>query len=91
MRKRIRACQCRNVGVYGAFDAAGTDPHKVLAAARAFARAELEGKHRYMPALHNDTDYPHVHLKVAAASCEIDGRRFNPRKPTSLNARNVRA
>ncbi|WP_340318229.1 relaxase/mobilization nuclease domain-containing protein [Rhizorhabdus argentea] len=59
---------------------AGTDALKVLAAARAFARIELDGKHRYMFALHDDTDHPHVHLTVAVAPCEAEGDRFNPRK-----------
>lgn len=58
----------------------GTDAGKVLAAARAFARVELEGRHRYMMALHDDTDHPHVHLTVAVAPCHPEGRRFNPRK-----------
>lgn len=59
---------------------AGTDAAKVLAAARAFARVELEGQHRYMLALHDDTDHPHVHLTVAVAPVEAGGARFNPRK-----------
>lgn len=59
---------------------AGTDPLKVMAAARAFARVEFDGKHRYMLALHDDTDHPHVHLTVAVAPCRADGERFNPRK-----------
>ncbi|RVT90324.1 relaxase/mobilization nuclease domain-containing protein [Sphingomonas crocodyli] len=59
---------------------AGTDAMTVLAAARAFARVELEGRHRYMLALHDDTDHPHVHVTVAVAPCELGGARFNPRK-----------
>lgn len=55
-----------------------TNADKVLAAARAFARLELEDRHKYVLALHRDTDHPHVHLTVAVAGA--DGVRFNPRK-----------
>ena len=57
---------------------AATDPDKVLSAVRAFARLELQDRHKYVLALHRDTDHPHVHVTVAAAGA--DGVRFNPRK-----------
>jgi hypothetical protein len=57
---------------------ADTDPDKVLSAVRAFARLELQDRHKYVLALHRDTDHPHVHVTVAAAGA--DGVRFNPRK-----------
>lgn len=55
-----------------------TNADKVLAASRAFARLELQDQHKYVLALHRDTDHPHVHLTVAVAGA--DGFRFNPRK-----------
>lgn len=55
-----------------------TNADKVMAAGRAFARLELQDRHKYVLALHRDTDHPHVHLTVAVAG--NDGVRFNPRK-----------
>ena len=60
----------------------GTDPDKVLGAARALAHAELSDNHDYVLALHTDTPRPHVHLTVQAEG--LDRTRFNPR-PVQLN------
>jgi len=59
---------------------ARTDPQKVLAAAREFARENFALKHRYALALHTDTPHPHVHLTVKAESEE--GQRLYIRKAT---------
>lgn len=62
---------------------AGTDPDKVLNAARAFA-AERFANHQYVLALHHESEregeppHPHVHLSVLVRDNE--GRRINPRK-----------
>ncbi len=45
----------------------GSDPGRVLQAAREFARANLTD-HRYVMVLHEDTANPHVHLTVRARS-----------------------
>jgi len=58
----------------------GTDPQKLLAASRDFAREELALKHRYVLALHTDRDHPHVHLVIKAVSEQ--GERLNIRKAT---------
>ena len=55
----------------------GTDPATVRAAAREFARDELQG-HRYVMVLHDHQANPHVHLSVKASSRV--GERLNPRK-----------
>jgi len=55
----------------------GTDPSAVLAAARAFAKAEL-CDHRYVMVLHDHQANPHVHLSVRAESNR--GLRLSPRK-----------
>lgn len=55
----------------------GTDPRAVHDAARVFARETFAG-HKYLMALHEDTDAPHVHLVVRAE--RSDGVRLNPRK-----------
>jgi hypothetical protein len=52
----------------------GTDPERVLKAARAFARAELADS-RYVFVLHKDRDHPHVHLIVRGQS--RTGERLN--------------
>lgn len=57
-----------------------TDGAKVLEAARAFARQEFAGRHRYALVLHTDTPHPHVHLVVKAESEE--GPRLYIRKAT---------
>jgi hypothetical protein len=59
---------------------ARTDPQKVLAAAREFARENFALKHRYALALHTDTPHPHIHLTVKAES--EDGQRLYIRKAT---------
>lgn len=64
----------------------GTDPDKLLDAAREFAQKEFGGKHAYVFVLHTkDTDpakkkadHPHVHLTVH--SLGFHGQRLNPRK-----------
>jgi len=53
---------------------AGTEPERVLQAARAFARAELAGN-RYVLVLHKDRAHPHVHLIVRAQA--RSGERIN--------------
>jgi hypothetical protein len=58
----------------------GTLATAVREAARAFAQETFEG-HKYVFALHTDTDKPHVHLVVRAE--RRDGVRLNPR-PTDL-------
>lgn len=55
----------------------GTAPTLVMAAARDFARQELQG-HRYVMVLHDHQANPHVHLSVKASS--MRGERLNPRK-----------
>lgn len=57
-----------------------TPPKKLLAAAKAFARNQFGGKHRYAMALHTDQDHPHVHLVVKARSEQ--GERLYVRKAT---------
>ena len=54
---------------------AGTDASKVLQAAKAFAQSEMADR-RWVMALHNDKDHPHVHLTVARR--DLDGLRFHP-------------
>lgn len=58
---------------------AGTPPEKVREAAREFLKEEFGGRHRYCFVLHTDTDKPHVHACVLAASLK-KGKRLNPRK-----------
>ena len=57
---------------------AGTQPEKVQAAVRNFAREEFALKHRYVMALHTDEPHPHVHLVLKARSEE--GQRLYVRK-----------
>lgn len=47
---------------------AGTQPEKVLAAVRDFAREEFGLQHRYAIVLHTDEPHPHVHVVVKAVS-----------------------
>lgn len=56
----------------------GTDPQKVLQAARAFGQAEFARKRDYVLVQHTDEKHPHVHLIVKMAG--YDGQRLNPRK-----------
>jgi hypothetical protein len=58
----------------------GTDPAKLLAAGRDFAREQFALKHRYALVLHTDQAHPHVHVVVKAVSEE--GTRLNIRKAT---------
>jgi hypothetical protein len=60
----------------------GTDPQKVLLAAKKFARENFAHQHRYAMALHDESvhgKHPHVHL-VVKAEHEYGGKRLNPRK-----------
>lgn len=59
---------------------AGTQPQKVLAAVKDFAREEFGAKHRYAMVMHTDEPHPHVHLVVKAVG--NDGRRLRIRKAT---------
>lgn len=53
----------------------GTDPESTQTAARNFASGMFGSKeHRYLMALHQDTDHPHVHLVVKMTS--EDGNRL---------------
>jgi len=52
---------------------AGTPPHKVLAAAKHFAREKFGAQHRYLMALHTHQQHPHVHLVVNALREKLDG------------------
>jgi Relaxase/Mobilisation nuclease domain len=58
----------------------GTAPKKVLAAVRKIAVNEWELKHRYVMALHTDSDHPHVHVVLMAT--DLQGKRLNIRKAT---------
>src|SRR4029077_20079428 len=57
-----------------------TPPHKVLKAARSFARERFGAQHPYAMALHTDQEHPHVHLVVKAEG--RDGRRLHIDKAT---------
>jgi len=59
---------------------AGTQPDRVLAAVKNFAREEFGLKHRYAMVLHTDEPHPHVHMVVKAVSEQ--GVRLNIRKAT---------
>jgi type IV secretory pathway VirD2 relaxase len=59
---------------------AGTPPDKVLKAVQNFFREEFALKHRYVMALHTDTDHPHVHVVLKAVSEQ--GDRLHIRKST---------
>jgi hypothetical protein len=58
----------------------GTPPKKVLAAVRKLAANEWQLKHRYVMALHTDSDLPHVHVVLMAT--DLQGKRLNIRKAT---------
>ncbi|NMN07537.1 MULTISPECIES: relaxase/mobilization nuclease domain-containing protein [unclassified Novosphingobium] len=53
----------------------GTDAHKLRDAVEQFAVEEMANR-RWVLALHQDKDHPHVHLTVARR--DLDGRRFHP-------------
>lgn len=57
-----------------------TNPEKLLAASRVFAREQFAFQHRYALVLHTDQAHPHVHLVVKAEG--DDGQRLNIRKAT---------
>ena len=57
---------------------AGTEPHRLQDAARAFAAATFGERFPYVFALHDEGRHPHVHLTVRMLG--RDGERLNPRK-----------
>ncbi|NIC06303.1 relaxase/mobilization nuclease domain-containing protein [Halomonas sp. DX6] len=57
---------------------AGTEPHDVKNAVRAFAKRQFGQNQQYVMALHTDTESPHVHLTVK--NLGYDGRRLNVKK-----------
>lgn len=57
---------------------AGTDPHRLQDAARAFARGTFGERFPYVFVLHDEGRHPHVHLTVRMLGRE--GERLNPRK-----------
>nr|WP_314433971.1 relaxase/mobilization nuclease domain-containing protein [uncultured Brevundimonas sp.] len=57
---------------------AGTQPHRLEDAARAFATEMFGGRFPYVFALHDEGRHPHVHLTVRRLG--QDGERLNPRK-----------
>jgi hypothetical protein len=58
----------------------GTSPKKLMAAVQKVAANEWQLKHRYVMALHMDSDHPHVHVVLMAR--DSDGKRLNIRKAT---------
>lgn len=56
----------------------GTDPEKVLRAAKTFADKTFTGERQFLLALHVDKDHPHVHLTLKRRG--FDGKNLNPRK-----------
>jgi Relaxase/Mobilisation nuclease domain len=58
----------------------GTDPDKLLAAGRPFAREQFALQHRYALVLHTDQGHPHVHVVIKAIG--EDGQRLNIYKAT---------
>jgi hypothetical protein len=56
---------------------AGSDPAKVLDAARGFAQDELEN-HKYLLVLHTDKEHPHVHVVVNNRG--NDGQRLSHKR-----------
>lgn len=59
---------------------AGTDPEKMRAAVRNFAREQFWGQHRYIHGLHTDQAHRHEHIALKAVSEQ--GTRLNIRKAT---------
>jgi Relaxase/Mobilisation nuclease domain len=58
----------------------GTSPKTLLAAVRKLAVNEWQLQHRYVMALHTDSDHPHVHVVLMAT--DLQGKRLNIRKAT---------
>lgn len=56
----------------------GTDPEKVLRAAKTFADKAFAGERSYLIALHTDQEHPHVHLTLKTRG--FDGKNLHPRK-----------
>jgi len=57
---------------------AGTDPKKLKAAVRSFAKAQFGENYQYVMAQHTDAVHPHVHLTVKCLG--FDGRRLQVKK-----------
>ena len=55
---------------------APTPPHKILAAAKVFAREKFGATYRYAMVLHTHQQHPHVHL-VVKAEAEVGRRRLH--------------
>jgi relaxase-like protein len=56
----------------------GTSPKALMGAVRKLALNEWQFKHRYVMALHTDSEHPHVHVVLMAR--DADGERLNIRK-----------
>ncbi|RLV58301.1 DNA relaxase [Parashewanella curva] len=56
----------------------GTEAKAVKQAVRSFAKKKFADNHRYVMALHTDTDSPHVHLTVR--NLGFDGKRLHIKK-----------
>ncbi|MBM7074487.1 relaxase/mobilization nuclease domain-containing protein [Shewanella sp. 202IG2-18] len=56
----------------------GTEPKAVKQAVRSFAKSNFADNHRYVMALHTDTDSPHVHLTIR--NLGFDGKRLHIKK-----------
>ena len=56
----------------------GTDPARLMEAARAFAHSSFAGRHDYVLALHTDTAHPHVNIGVRTVG--YDGTKLHPSK-----------
>lgn len=57
----------------------GTDPEKLKEAVRALAKDEFAG-HRYVMAVHTDTDSPHVHFTYATRNSDTERRHYPKRE-----------
>jgi len=55
----------------------GTPPEAVKDAVRNLAKEEFGGKHKYLMALHTDTDSPHVHLCINTKGIERGQRSLH--------------
>jgi hypothetical protein len=57
----------------------GTDPEKLKEAVRALVKDEFAG-HRYVMAVHTDTDSPHVHFTYATRNSDTQRRHYPKRE-----------
>jgi len=57
----------------------GTDPEKLKQAVRALVKDEFAG-HRYVMAVHTDTDSPHVHFTYAIRNSDTQRRHYPKRE-----------